>query len=77
MKNITLTLRVTPQRAVQILGRLYGCGEITREKYLKRLAEIDNEIARQADERRSAVEHIIANSRRFYERKTPRQKKWR
>lgn len=66
MKNITLTLRVSPERAVQILNRLYGCGEISREKYLKRLAEVSMEKAKIEQERQEHLEDMIANSGVFY-----------
>lgn len=66
MKKITLTLRVSPDRAAQILNRLYGCGEISREKYLKRLAEVSMEKAKIEQERQEHLEDMIANSGVFY-----------
>lgn len=72
MKNITLTLRVSPDRAVQILNRLYGCGEMSRDKYIKRLSEIGLEKAKQEEDRGIHLERLIANSGRFYKIKTPR-----
>lgn len=66
MKKITLTLRVSPERATQILNRLYGCGEITREKYIKRLSEIGAEKARIEQERQERLESMIAGSGCFY-----------
>ena len=74
MKNITLTLRVSPDRAVQILNRLYGCGEMSRDKYLKRLSEIGAEKAKQEKDREMHLERLIANSGAFYKRRTPRNK---
>ena len=74
MKNITLTLRVSPDRAVQILNRLYGCGEISRDKYLKRLSEIGLEKAKQERDREMRLERFIDNSGRFYKRKNPMQR---
>lgn len=74
MKNITLTLRVSPDRAVQILNRLYGCGEMSRDKYLKRLSEIGLEKAKQERDREMCLERFIANSGRFYKRKNPMQR---
>jgi hypothetical protein len=71
MKNITLTLRVSPDRAVQILNRLYGCGEMSRDKYLKRLSEIGAEKAKQVQDREMCLKRLIANSGRFYKRKSP------
>jgi Mn-dependent DtxR family transcriptional regulator len=71
MKNITLTLRVSPDRAVQILNRLYGCGEISRDKYLKRLSEIGIEKANQERDREMRLERLIADSGGFYKRKAP------
>lgn len=73
MKNITLTLRVSPDRAVQILNRLYGCGEISRDKYLKRLSEIGLERAKQERDREMCLERLIANSGAFYGKKNPTQ----
>lgn len=71
MKNITLTLRVSPDRAVQILNRLYGCGEMSRDKYLKRLSEIGLEKAKQERDREMHLERLIANSGAFYSKKNP------
>lgn len=71
MKNITLTLRVSPDRAVQILNRLYGCGEMSRDKYLKRLSEIGLEKAKQERDREIRLERFIDNSGVFYSKKNP------
>lgn len=73
MKNITFTLRVSPERAVQILNRLYGCGEMPRDKYLKRLSEIGLEKAKQEKDREMRLERLIANSGVFYCKKNPTQ----
>ena len=75
MKKITLTLRVTPDRATQILNRLYGCGEISRDKYIKRLSEIGAEKVRQEEDRLLRLEKLIDDSGKFYKKKTPRQNK--
>lgn len=75
MKNITLTLRVSPDRAVQILNRLYGCGEMSRDKYLKRISEISEEKAKQGKNREKCLERLIANSGVFYSKKNPTPEK--
>lgn len=71
MKNITLTLRVSPDRAVQILNRLYGCGEMSRDKYIKRLSEIGLEKAKLERDREIRLERLIDNSGVFYSKKNP------
>lgn len=39
--NITITLRVSPQRAIQIYNRLYASGEMSREKWLQNIANVN------------------------------------
>ena len=38
--NITLQVRVPVRMAILILGRLYGCGVLTREQYLDKLKKV-------------------------------------
>lgn len=41
--NITITLRVTPQRAIMIYNRLYACGELPRDKWLQNITKIKSQ----------------------------------
>lgn len=41
--KISLYLWVTPERAAAICGRLYGCGEMSKEKYNAYMQKIDAE----------------------------------
>jgi tRNA(Phe) wybutosine-synthesizing methylase Tyw3 len=41
--RITLQIRVPVKMAVSILGRLYGCGIISREQYLEKLENVSKE----------------------------------
>ncbi len=41
--RITLQIRVPIKMAVSILGRLYGCGIISREQYLEKLENVSKE----------------------------------
>ena len=43
--QITLQIRVPIKIAVSILGRLFGCGVLTREQYQKKLEQVDKESA--------------------------------
>ena len=65
-RNITLTLRVSPQRAIQILNRLYGCGEISREKYLQRVAGLKKELADEQAKKQKLQDERLSNLRVFY-----------
>lgn len=42
--NITLQIRVPPEMAVLILGRLYGSGYLTREQYYKKIKKLKKDI---------------------------------
>lgn len=41
--NITITLRVSPQRAIMIYNRLYACGELPRDKWLQNITKIKSQ----------------------------------
>jgi tRNA(Phe) wybutosine-synthesizing methylase Tyw3 len=41
--RVTLQIRVPIKMAVSILGRLYGCGIISREQYLEKLENVSKE----------------------------------
>ncbi|MBR5012635.1 MAG: hypothetical protein IKY15_01715 [Clostridia bacterium] len=42
--NITLQIRVPPEMAALILGRLYGKGILTREQYFEKLKKLKKDI---------------------------------
>lgn len=69
--NITITLRVSPQRAIMIYNRLYACGELSREKWLKIVEKLQ-----QSKESNLAKkeEQDLQKPRTFYEnlKKNPR-----
>lgn len=71
-KNILLNLRVTPNRAVQIINRLYGSGDINRAKYHKYLSRIqiatDELIAKTAKKQDKLFKK--AEQHRFYKKTT-------
>lgn len=66
-KNITLTLRVSPDRAIQILNRLFGSGELSKEKYLERIREIDSVAAELEEKKQKNLKRILENPRVFYQ----------
>ena len=43
--NITLQIRVPAALAISILGRLYGCGLMTKDEYMQRVEKISVEKA--------------------------------
>lgn len=43
--NITLQIRVPVALAISILGRLYGCGLMTKDEYMQRVEKISVEKA--------------------------------
>lgn len=42
-RNITLTLRVTPERAIGIVNRLYGAGDFSRGQWVAFLKKIKSD----------------------------------
>lgn len=68
MKNITLVLRVTPRRAIQILNRLYGSGDIRRDAWKSRVADMEKIIAEQNDEKTQKINNLIRKSGTFYKK---------
>lgn len=74
MKNITLVLRVTPQRAIHILNRLYGSGDMRRDAWQDKVADMKKIIAEQNDEKTKKSDDLIRKSGTFYKKvkKTPR-----
>lgn len=74
MKNITLVLRVTPRRAIQILNRLYGSGDIRRDAWKSRVADMEKIIAEKNNEKTKRTDDLIRKSGTFYKKvkKEPR-----
>ena len=68
MKNITLVLRVTPQRAIQILNRLYGAGDIRRDAWQGKVANMEKIIAEQNNEKTKRTDDLIRKSGTFYKK---------
>lgn len=68
MKNITLVLRVTPQRAIQILNRLYGAGDIRRDAWKDKVANMEKIIAEQNNEKTKRTDDLIRKSGTFYKK---------
>lgn len=67
--NITLQIRVPVEQAILILGRLYGCGVITREQYLSRIKILDREKAEKERQKNKVFMNMIEKSRKFYKKK--------
>ena len=74
MKNITLVLRVTPQRAIHILNRLYGSGDMRRDAWKDKVANMEKIIAEQNAEKIQKTDNLIRKSGTFYKKvkKQPR-----
>lgn len=70
-RNITLTLRVTPERAIGIVNRLYGAGVFSRSQWITFLKKIKSDA-----EKIKTPEIIPEKPRVFYKsyKKKHRQK---
>lgn len=66
--NITLTLRIPPERAISIVNRLYGSGVFTRQQMIAFVKKINQDA-----EKIKKREIIPENPRVFYKsyKKTP------
>lgn len=54
-KNVRLFLQISPERAKQVVGRLWACGELSREQYERNMRMIDRSAL--ADELRKNEKH--------------------
>lgn len=68
MKKIALNLRVTPERAVRIVSRLYGSGDIGAEKYHHYMARINAAQLVFETARNARLEKRMAEIRCFYKK---------
>lgn len=72
MKNIVLTIRTSPTSARRVINRMYGSGDISRDRYIwhmRRIASQEREIkAKRADK----VNILLENPRCFYNKKSAR-----
>lgn len=57
--NITLQLRVPVKTAITILGRLYGCGLLTRSQYQHKLSQIDKATAEKERKKSKRTEILL------------------
>ena len=57
--NITLQLRVPVKTAITILGRLYGCGLLTRSQYQHKLSQIDKTTAEKEQKKSKRTEILL------------------
>ena len=57
--NITLQIRVPIKTAISILGRLYGCGLLTRSQYQHKLSRIDKIAAEKEKEKSKKTEILL------------------
>lgn len=59
--RITLQIRVPVKMAVSILGRLYGCGIISREQYLEKLENVSKEEMLKEKTKMEKMKKIFSN----------------
>lgn len=69
-KNIVLTLRVTPERAARIVGRLYGSGDIDLARYRWHMERIDAAALALENARNAKRARIMENVTRVFYKKT-------
>ena len=63
-----MQIRVPVEQALWILGRLYGCGLITREQYVARVKTIDRAKAEKEQQKSKVLTNMIENSKKFYKK---------
>lgn len=70
MKNIVLTLRVTPERAARIVGRLYGSGDIDLARYKWHMERINADALALENARNDRRRQLMENAtKQFYKTK--------
>lgn len=57
--NITLQIRVPVAMAVSLLGRLYGCGLLSREDYMAKLEKISQDEAEKETHKSNRLARLI------------------
>lgn len=66
MKNVTLQVRIPKDKAISILGRLYGGGYISKEQYEKMVGKIDVEVLERERKKSEKMDKILSKTRRFW-----------
>ena len=63
MKNrVTLQVRVPKDKAISILGRLYGSGCLTREQYEYKVGQIDKFVLEKEERKRIRLDKILSKA---------------
>ena len=58
--NVTLQVRIPKQKAISILGRLYGSGCLSREQYERMVGKIDLEVLLKEEKKRLKMDKILS-----------------
>ena len=70
--NITLQIRVPVGMAISLLGRLYGCGLLSKEDYMAKLEKISQEEATKEMHKSNRLTRLIEKAEekgRFFGKK--------
>lgn len=60
--NITLQIRVPVALAISILGRLYGCGIISRQQYMEKLDSVSHQAAEMERNKNKRLARLLDNA---------------
>lgn len=57
--NVTLQVRIPKDKAISILGRLYGSGCISRVQYEEKVRQIDEKVLEKEEKKRKKMDKIL------------------
>ena len=67
--TVVITLSLPPERAKQVLGRLWGSGNLTEKQYRQKMLAVDKTAFANDAKRNGNIEKIYGNIKKFYEPK--------
>ncbi len=67
-KNVRLFLQISPERAKQVVGRLWACGELSREQYERNMRMIDRSALADELRKNEKTQKLFAQIRQFYKK---------
>ena len=60
--NVTLQIRCPKDKAISILGRLYGSGCLSREQYEYKVGQIDKCVLEREERKRMRLDKILSKA---------------
>jgi len=67
--TVVITLSLTPDRAKQVLGRLWASGNLTDEQYKRKMLAVDKTAFDNNAKKNANIKKLYSNIKKFYEPK--------